>query len=165
MDVEVGYAPELDDNLDVRIFGGARGMYADNSFSATEDKAGAFDNSAAIDSKFFGIGPRLGLDLAKRFSDTPFGVSGSVAGAVIFGTAKQTTTIDTGGGPATTESEVSETVVNLETSIGLDYHIANNATVTIGYRGEHFSDVSNFPGGDAEGIWSHGPFLKAKISF
>ncbi|WP_328766575.1 Lpg1974 family pore-forming outer membrane protein [Devosia aurantiaca] len=162
----MGYTPELDDNLDIRLFAGARGLHAANDIFVTEDKLGGeFDESTLIESNYFGIGPRVGMDIANRFADSPFGISGSFAGAVIFGNSSQTITTDTSGGPTSTEIDDNRTVVNLEASIGLDYHFTEQASFTIGYRGEHFGNVSNVPGGEPESFTSHGPFVKAALSF
>jgi hypothetical protein len=109
LDLEVGYSPVLSDNFSVRLFAGIRGLhFEENSeygwnsaigFSAYAYSGNAYSGFSGIISEnwegsmkteFFGIGPRIGAQTSKRFEGTNFGLSASVAGAMLFGTQKTT---------------------------------------------------------------------------
>ena len=168
LDIEAGYAPVVDDGFDLRVFAGLRGLHYTNSLNETEDKVGGgFPSEADFDHEFIGVGPRIGMEFATRLGDSQFGLSGSFGGAVIFGSEDQTVTL-TGplGSPATTVTSEDKVVVNLDASLGLDYHLTEQATVTVGYRAEHLSGVNDFSGYASEtGQLVHGPFLKLKAAF
>jgi len=55
-------------------------------------------------------------------------------------------------------------LIDLEASLGLDYHLGDDITFTAGYRGEVLSGIGNFDStGDAQLV--HGPFARVKAAF
>jgi len=113
-DFEVGYTPVLGDNLNVRFFAGLRALSFKSSFEGQAGGSGFYESSYSQDgpgtgyyssytssyyeyyfdgkvkADFTGIGPRIGAQASTRFEGTNFGVSGSVAGSVLFGKQKVT---------------------------------------------------------------------------
>jgi hypothetical protein len=186
-DFEVGFRPMLGNDMKVRLFGGVRALH----FTESLDKAGAesffnpggsgFESFTSTGtSEFFGAGPRIGLSVTKRFEGSNFGLSGSVAGAAIIGrqtssfqgTAFFTSGGTTSGGTFGSAASETKTVIDLEGSLGLDYYLDDNTTLTAGYHAEDFtnilSDNSNFllaSGGSVTNKLVHGPFLKLTGGF
>ncbi|MDB5541563.1 MAG: hypothetical protein JWQ89_3290 [Devosia sp.] len=213
MDFEVGYAPVLTDTTSVRLFAGIRGLHfagerdthADISgFSSSFYDSGlgsgsGFNNTyfnvtsdSRMKTEFFGAGPRLGVSAAHRFEGTNFGVSGTVAGSVLFG--QQTTTwsaastisgtttyFDSSGGSGSgsigdtnssfTDSlsfsssySTSKMVVDLEAKAGFDYYLDDSSALTIGYRAEKLLNVGPYDDNDEERL-VHGPFVSLTGGF
>ena len=175
MDFEVGYRPALPDSMNVRLFAGVRGLHYKDSISASAVASGGSGGSGGPDKigygvdyseEFFGVGPRLGVEVSAPIGDSMFGVSGMVAGAALFGTARQDVSVWSGGGlpislPGAEESRV---VYNLEAALGLDMHLDPATTVTLGYRTEGLFGIGSTSGGpsvgDSDTRWTHGPTLK-----
>ncbi len=177
LDFEAGYRPALTENFDLRLFGGIRGLhYKDNigvfgaiSGSGGPDKVGISGDSTT---EFFGAGPRLGVEASTRLGDTMFGVSGLLAGGAAFGVARTTgsaTVSYVSGGSGGTVAvpfeafEETETVYNLEAALGLDVHLDDAATVTLGYRAEGLFGTGNTSASGGSGSsarWTHGPTIK-----
>lgn len=155
-DVELGYlqpAP-ADRLLALRLFGGLRALYARDSADSS-DKAGGHWQS-----QYNGAGPRLGADFERRIPDSHWGVSGMVAGAAIFGTRDA---VDKHGDQTVSR----ETVLNLGGALGADYHVSDEATVTVGMRAEQWWNLR--PGDRTNNIaiardaLSWGPFVKFEV--
>lgn len=182
MDFEAGYRPMLTDKLDLRFFAGLRGLHYKDSmdkmgaeFSGGGDKVGY---GMDFSQEFFGVGPRLGVEASTRLGDSMFGVSGMLAGAALFGTARtegEITAFQFGSGgsggavilPVPGEEE-QITVFNLEAALGLDMHVDEKTTVTIGYRAEGLFGIENSISGGSGGSdsrWSHGPTIKLTGNF
>jgi hypothetical protein len=110
MDFEVGFTPKLESGMNVRLFGGLRGLHfvgnrmesahfgvsgfvsgfaGSGSFSSFN---GSFDLTNSLKSEFLGIGPRIGFSGSKRFDGSKLGLSGSLAAAAIFGHQTDTRT-------------------------------------------------------------------------
>jgi hypothetical protein len=177
LDFEAGYRPELTDSFDVRLFAGLRGLHYKDSMDKTgvqgsagsggPDKIG-YESNYSED--FFGVGPRIGIEASAPLGDSMFGVSGMLAGAAIFGVSRyesEVTVMGSGGAfPVDISSEEeSKTVINLEAALGLDMHVNESTTVTVGYRAEGimglgYSGSSGGSGSGADSRWSHGPTLK-----
>lgn len=113
LDFEVGYTPVLNDNFNVRLFAGFRGVSFSSKFdgdirsrleyhdhyetwASSSWSSGLYSGSATtefegtVQTKFTGVGPRAGAQFATRFEGTNFGLSGSVATSVLFGKKKET---------------------------------------------------------------------------
>jgi hypothetical protein len=183
MDFEVGYTPVLTENQSVRLFAGIRGLYfAERSEFSSGFSFSAFGSGGSgsgssfqanvigtelMSSTFIGVGPRGGISAAHRFDSTRFGVSGTVAGALLFG--RQTTTftedVTFSGGSGSGSSFSSsftvitpKVVVDVEAKGGLDYYLNDNTVLTIGYRAEVLRNVS-FESEPGQFKLVHGPFL------
>lgn len=180
MDFEVGYRPMLTENMEVRLFAGLRGLHYRDSM----DKMGYISSSgggggdkvgygADVSSEFFGVGPRVGIEASTRLGDSMFGVSGMLAGAALFGTARTDgeATLMSGGDSITVPypgQEEQITVYNLEAALGLDVHVDPQTKVTVGYRAEGLFGVDNlFSSGGSGGSdrWTHGPTIKLTGNF
>jgi hypothetical protein len=168
LDLEAGYTPKLT-NVGVRFFAGLRGLHYTNSLTRTFSGSNFFF-LVNPSSDFYGIGPRIGLEVEKQFDGSAFGISAEAAGAVIVGSANTTTTEDKLGTVSSMSSSVAKTVIDLEASAGVDYHFNDLSKVTLGYRAEALSDVNSevlFGGQGSSGSDStqlvSGPFLKLKI--
>lgn len=172
LDLEAGYTPELDGNLNVRLFGGVRGMHYSDRQSI--DKLGD-DDGISIDYKdeFIGVGPRIGVEGSARLGDSMFGISGSVSAAAIYGVSNETFDVEVMGDvpppppdlfPTT---DTSKWVYNLEASLGLDAYLSDDAILTVGYRASTTSPVGEnaflFEDEPETSRFSHGPTLKLTI--
>ena len=178
LDFEAGYRPMLTDTMDVRLFAGLRGLHYKDSV----DKMGAAYISGGGDKigygieanqEFFGVGPRIGIEASAPLGDSMFGVSGMLAGAALFGTNRTNGEASffsgaSGGTVPIPGQEEQVTVYSLEAALGLDMHVNESATVTLGYRAEGlfgieniFSNLSGGSGGSgSDSRWTHGPTLK-----
>jgi hypothetical protein len=188
-DFEVGYRPTLSDNFDVRLFGGLRGLHYKDSVDKTgtetfyvasggsggTDKVGIAGGEEDYAQEFLGVGPRIGVEGSTRFGDSMFGVSGLLAGSAIFGVARTEGSVsyfiaNSGGSGGSFSydlpgNEESTVVYDLEAALGLDVHLDEATTLTLGYRAEGLFGLNNSvsggsgtSGGDAR--WTHGPTLK-----
>jgi len=217
-DLEVGYTPVLSDTFNVRLFAGLRALSYKNSFEgsggtfnayysgysfssyngSSHTGSGWYSNSGGsffsglAEVKFAGIGPRVGVQAATRFEGTNFGLSGSVASSVLFGTKKVTTTgyyngfsaysyssydSETGqnadgnyssySSSGTRSTETNATVVDLQASAGLDYYLNDNTVLTVGYQAEKLFEVAGDDTGPGTKIdtLTHGAFLKLGGTF
>lgn len=174
LDFEVGYTPVLDENFQVRLFAGIRGLHYKDTlgFTATEDKVGSPHYNVDLQSEFIGAGPRIGASASTRFGDSNFGMSGMVSGAVIHGLERrsgQASVTTFSGGSIYSGSFTEEewkTVLDVAASLGLDYHVAEQTKLTLGYRAEQLFNVGGgFPGGDSSDRLVHGPFMKFESEF
>jgi hypothetical protein len=174
-DLELGYNVRPGDNFDLRVFGGLRVLNSRDSQDKFGDltigSAGGFIEQNTR-SEFLGAGPRVGVDFSSRLGEGPVGFSGMLATAVIFG--ELDTEVDTSitSGGATSGSSFSfhenETIFNLEAAFGTDFHLTDNAVLTIGYRGEYWNEFrfsDDKVGGGADSMLSHGPFLRFTTEF
>ena len=176
-DLELGYNVRPGDDFDLRVFGGLRILNSHDS----QDKFGEFDVGSSggafqfgADSEFIGAGPRVGLDFSSRLGEGNFGFSGMIATALLYGDLKQKTEY-VGTGLGSSIPDYSETfhddeiIFNLEAAFGADFHIGDNALLTVGYRGEYWNDVrfSDKIGGSGEtpDTLSHGPFVRFIAKF
>ena len=184
----------------MRLFAGLRGLYAEDlaekmGYFEYREQDGLFfvELDKEVESEFWGIGPRVGTDFRTRLGDSPFGISGSVAGAAIFGSrdVKTTTSLAIGGdlgdigdlcdsfcggkGESCEEIDVerdshSDVVYNLEGNVGLDFHAGEQATFTIGYRAQQWWDIREDQSSDDklgvdDDLLVHGPYAKVTADF
>lgn len=144
-------------------FGGVRGLVATSASDASTDKIGR-DNSSGgagnytgsvglqIESNFVGLGPRLGLGFESKPFAGRFGVSGEVAGGVVFGERKDNASVDKVGTsdvngpvgpidvPLASRTE-KQTVQTLDAKASIDYHFSENTTLSLGYQARQFWNV------------------------
>lgn len=205
LDFEVGYTPTLQEDLSIRLFAGIRALHY-SSTGATSFGAGfasGFSYSAgfgsgsaghvsgfgvaaqlAFDTEFFGVGPRVGVSAAHRFAGTSWGLSGTVAGAALFGrqTYSVTNSFSSGfyssyynsggtGGPVVSGSSFSgsassytsagstdKLVFDLQVKGGVDFYLDDKTALTFGYQAEQLFGVGM--GEDSEtNKLVHGPFI------
>ncbi len=188
LDLEVGYTPVLSDNFSVRLFAGIRGLHFEetgeyssgfeatiSSYSYSGARYSGFSayfsgmGDGTSTTEFFGIGPRIGAQVTKRFEGTNFGLSASVAGAALFGTQKTTwdsnfnyygetsayygsagSSVSVGSGSGYSGSsysssiEVDKTVFDVQGQIGLDYYLDDANKLTVGVQGEKLFNVGPY---------------------
>ena len=184
-DLELGLNIDPGSAFDLRLFAGLRALNSKDSLDkfGIEASGGYVASGVTSDHReFLGIGPRAGFDFSTRMGDGMLGLSGMAAGSVIFGRLDQeenvlVAVIDgaSGGAITFTDSDTgSETLYNLEAALGLDLHVTERSTLTIGYRGEYWDNIR---GEDKTGaddpddfnydgdLLSHGPFAKFKVNF
>lgn len=189
MDFEVGYTPEVDSGVNVRLFGGLRGIHYQDSqdkigdISASVSGGGSISGGSGsitygIDTEFFGVGPRVGIGLSSRIGDSMFGISGELAGAAMYGISRSTATVvvtDFSSGPGDTNQTQSAEewgmVYDIEASLGLDLYISDATTLTLGVRAQQVNTMQIGSGGgmfslseDASRL-SYGPTLKLVSQF
>jgi opacity protein-like surface antigen len=177
-DLELGYNVRPGDDFDLRVFGGLRVLNSRD----TQDKFGDITLGSSggfieqdVRSEFLGAGPRAGVDFSSRLGDGPVGFSGMLAAALIFGDLKQKVDVSFTSGGSSSGSSYSfhenETIFNLEAAFGTDFHLTDNAVLTIGYRGEYWNDIrfsdnsDKIGGGGTPDMLSHGPFLRFTTQF
>jgi hypothetical protein len=189
LDFEVGYTPVLTETQSVRLFAGVRGLHfgADSefrsgfslSFSGAGGAYGSygFTETNTTKTEFFGAGPRIGASAAHRFEGSNFGLSGTIAGALLIG--RQTTTFTdastyssfstyegsySGSDSTTSSFSTNKMVVDLEAKGGLDYYLDDRTALTIGYKAELLTNIGPY---DDHGVKKvvHGPFLSLTGSF
>lgn len=182
LDFEVGYRPTLDDNFDVRLFAGVRGLhYTDSQRTVGSEKLGPgnyVDYDFGVTSEFVGAGPRIGAEASTRLGDSAFGISGMVSGALLYGLERSTAdgefTVVSGGNVIqdvniTDSMEEWKSVIDVAASLGLDYHVSDETTVTLGYRAQQLMNIGPASGGMSSGgegnRLAHGPFLKLVSQF
>jgi len=167
MDFEAGYSPEVDGPVNVRLFGGVRGLH----YNDTYDKVGTVDGTeysggVVVDGSgtsggysflqsgsFYGVGPRIGAEASTRLGDSMFGLTGSVAGSFILGRAQNNVNFEydfssgASGSPVPTGDISSEEwgwVTDFEASLGVDFYVTDTNKLTIGGRVEKVTTLSDF---------------------
>jgi hypothetical protein len=186
-DFEVGYSPQLDPGYKVRLSGGVRALHLvdGNAASGIVDKTGNSGSgygygyaSAQTTADFLGAGPRVAISGSKRVDGSAFGISGAVGVAAEYGRETQdktgsggSYTSSGGSGSASTNQTFPTTkkgtasykwIFDLDASIGADYYLNDNTTLTVGYHAEQLTNVdgSNFNANGMKSKLVSGPFLK-----
>ena len=208
LDFEVGYTPTLADDMSVRLFAGIRGLhfsskgvsqvglnfasgssasagYGSGSFSSFESAGVLFQG--AFETEFFGVGPRVGVSAAHRFAGTNWGLSGTVAGAALFGrqthsfqqsfssgfsagfsgsssgpgSAPASGSFSSGGSSAgpSSSSTTDKMVFDLQVKGGVDFYLDDKTALTFGYQAEQLFGVGSGDGGLDDNKLVHGPFI------
>ena len=83
-DVEVGYALELGDKFDLRLFSGLRFVDTDQDLAVEYDGVDFTDSKVLVEQDFAGFGPRLGAD-ARWLLGSGFSVFGRASGSLLMG--------------------------------------------------------------------------------
>jgi hypothetical protein len=183
-DFTVGYRPQLDSNLDIRLFGGARALhYTDSTdklgFENFDSNGSGTDGSITFDAtsvyEFLGAGPRVGVEGSTRLGDSMFGVSAMASAAAIYGlersSSEGTVFVDFGSGSSggiipIPDSEEWKWVYNIEGSLGLDMYVAEDAKLTLGVHAEQVFNVGNGDDEDDKNSrLNYGPTLKFEAKF
>ena len=146
LDFEMGTTVPMG-TADMRWFYGARALASKSTISAGYefDKAGSGSEVFAegeAESVFVGVGPRVGIGFATQPAPgSQFGFSGELGAAVLFGSRKDTETVNavsgfSPGSGGSSFSSVSErkNVASLDAQIGVDYYLSDNATISAGYQ-------------------------------
>lgn len=184
--------------MDAQAFVGARilrtdtqldktGAVASGYFSGGEPYyANYYGGYSSYDASFTGVGPRAGVSFSSRLgspvsSAGAFGISGSLAGSLVFG--RLTETVESGefsgyysagyqyeySGYGSSYTETSnQTAVTLEAQIGLDYYLNDNAKLTLGYQAQQFWNVdatADTSEEDTNPRLVHGAFIGFTTSF
>ncbi|MEY4697441.1 MAG: hypothetical protein RIT14_1869 [Pseudomonadota bacterium] len=157
MDVEVGMTRAVGAG-DLRLFGGLRGLASRSSSDLDADKTGTGGNvgdflNADFDvaSSFVGVGPRAGVGFSTGPKMSGFGLSAEVGAAAIFGQRNDEVNIfiDTNsGGPSggvlSQSVTESQTVMNVDSKVSVDYYFSESAKVSLGYQARQFWNVDAF---------------------
>jgi len=175
-DLELGFRPEVG-VINLRLFGGVRAMHFNDSLDKLGYSSGGPGGSGAefnYSNEFFGAGPRIGIEGSLPLGDSMFGISGMAAASAIYGVQRGNADYTLFSGGLVSPSfplppqESWGTVLNLEAALGLDVHMNDSTTVTVGLRGETVSGLSNYSGGSggpSDSRFSYGPTVKLTSSF
>jgi len=172
-----------------RAFAGLRGLYENETFTtslSTEgtDKVG-YDPAtfATTDtnifangkSRFFGAGPRVGIDFN---TVSTWGLVGSVSGALIGGirdgTYDTATNVSVDGGPpsaftTSVSSNRADWVGNLEAMFGVAWQFSPQGQLVIGYKVDQWYNIRdnfNFAGfSNKQDILTQTPFLRVTLRY
>ncbi len=151
LDIEAGYTPALSDDFEVRLVAGVRAMRLTDRLMV-DDKNG----TDFYDNEFLGAGPRVAIEASTRFGGTPFGASASAGGSVLFGRMERR--ID-----GEVEDTIDKTIGMLDAKATLDYHVTEQAKLSLGYRAEKLYGAHDFVVDDAAiagDQLTHGPVLE-----
>lgn len=165
LDFDAGYTPKLDDKFDIRIFGGLRGLHYTDSVDKLGDVFGPGESIQAHEtSDFLGLGPRAGVQGSTKFGQSPFGISGMLSAAAIYGLENRDASllfsgIGGSGGPPPASAQEWKTVYDIEAALGLDYYVNPNTKFTLGYRVETITNIGMSSAGSFQQT-DDGVFLK-----
>ncbi|MEA2782659.1 MAG: hypothetical protein QOK29_4203 [Rhodospirillaceae bacterium] len=179
-DFDAGYTVRLGEATKVRLSGGIE--YANfTNRQTTAYSYGPFDGTQNVTSRFWGIGPKLGLDASYRLGRSDFSVVGGVSGSVLFGQLHNTGSQayysygSPNGKSVFDDGSKSHTAYGLSADLGLAYQLpyANfNSSITAGYRVAQWWNIGQFqPVNSPTGAWQdvdllvHGPFLNWTMAF
>ncbi|WP_176479200.1 Lpg1974 family pore-forming outer membrane protein [Mesorhizobium sp. WSM3860] len=159
---------------DIRFFGGLRLVHSDetvfdvsNTFTPTNpaDKGISADKMGT--SEYWGIGPRAGAEAYYPVGEN-WGLTGAVSGAVMWGRRIDRVGINfSQTNPDAHASETlfsqgsSETVSNLDASLGLSWTPMANTTFTAGYKIEAWHNL--LVNADHDNQVFQGPFLRLEV--
>jgi hypothetical protein len=187
IDFDLGKHLRANTGTDIRLFAGVRALRASERIGFNwefndPDEIDAGDKIASSGDKvgtstFYGIGPRVGVDVTHPLGAT-WGLMGSVSGAAIYGRRKEdislsgTTTAlaDPLPGPdvVTPFSESSHStswgvVGNLNVKAGVQWMPWQNTVLTAGYQFDYWYKLRSFASDNDETF--HGPFLKLDVKY
>lgn len=185
LDAELGHTQHSQTGSEVRFFGGLRALHFGASSEATLNDGGTgaatppsvpTTTTIVVDSDFFGIGPRLGIEGSHGLFGSAIGLTGSFSAALLLGVTNTDTGVSSvvtaGGAPNPdlptgfnpgTDDRSFEAAVVVEGDIGLEFDISNTNSLTLGYQAQYFHNVgSDNPvfDSDAEHHISHGLFFR-----
>ena len=176
-DLELGFRPSID-SANVRLFGGLRGMHFNDSSDKLGYTSGGLGSGLGLETnytnEFIGAGPRVGVEGSVALGDSNFGLSGLLAASAIYGVQRATAeaTIFSGGlsspYPIPGLDEEWGTIFDIEAALGVDVHLNDQTTVTVGVRAENISgvnSVSGGSGGSSESRFTYGPTVKLVSTF
>ena len=174
LDLEVGYRPELNLPVGVRLSAGVRGLAASGDAtwsSPDQDKLGKFSDET------WAVGPRIAIDASLPINEERgLALVGSVGGAALFGERSSDYDFRDSDVFESVSSSKSVTIWNVDAMVGLNKTIAaNGANFTIGYKAQSFSNLAANRynvGDDGAGdfvedgdrdVLVHGPFAKFTV--
>lgn len=189
LDAELGHTVNTQPETELRLFGGLRALHFSDETEVTFNDAGTGVPSTTatrslteveMDSQFFGVGPRAGLEISHMLGQSAFGLSGGFSVAVLAGLMD----VDTSASSVIISSQASnpvpadfspgsggssfEVVLNVEGDIGLDIAMSESSSVTLGYKAEYFQNVrydSELFDSDSADYVTHGPFARWTSAF
>ncbi len=189
LDVELGRTVNTQASTELRLFGGLRALHFSDNTEVTLNDAGTGVPSTTatrnltdieIDNRFFGVGPRAGLEISHALGQSAFGLSGGFAVAVLAGSMDVDTSassmiistlasipVPNDFNPGSGRSSFG-VVLNVEGDIGLDIAVSDSSSVTLGYQAEYFQNVrhrTDIFASDSADYLSHGPFARWTSSF
>jgi len=164
VDLEAGYNMEMG-SVGIRPFLGLR--YANSRHLHTATTPGGAGH-AFVDN--WGLGPRLGVDVAARVSEQFF-VFGGGSASVLFGRLYEYGAFSTGA--AAPNQAVNRTTWNMDAKLGVAYEPMPLVSIAAGYRVEYANgvDLSSWttaaggPGTGRGNRFSHGPFVRLAYNF
>jgi len=170
-------------------FGGLRGLVTTSASTSSTDKIGNDTSIGGLgqytaqiavnnESNFVGLGPRLGVGFASKPIAGGFGFSGEMAGGLVYGQRTDSASVDkagtseftSGSGSATVaQSESNSQIIKtLDVKASLDYHVSENATLSLGYQARQFWNVDSFSdpdGGTVNNRLVDGAFIAFTTKF
>jgi hypothetical protein len=177
-DADIGYQTDGLGTLEVRLFGGVRGLHAsvnadwdyegEAAFVGDDEKLGRFGD------EIYAVGPRVGVDLALPLNHSNMSLVGSASGSVLYGNIQSQYHFDDGGNRVeTTHWTEIESMWTIEGMAGIAFEIGQTADLTLGYRAMQFngvvpdrSDVGSngeFSDGGQSDLLVHGPFARLTV--
>jgi Legionella pneumophila major outer membrane protein precursor len=157
-DFDAGYAIKLGDRTDVKLSAGVqygnfhvkRGVgfatgyyYAGGGRVPGAPQIGI--SAVSLDSKFWGVGPKLGIDGKYRLGRSGFSVIGGVSGSVLFG--RLTNSTSTYYSYSSSESK-GHTAYGLNADLGLAYqlpYVAVDSSITLGFKVDQWWSIAQQP--------------------
>jgi hypothetical protein len=163
VDLEAGYNIAAG-KVGIRPFIGAR--YANwrhnHGFTITGGGGGS-PGSANVDT--WGIGPRLGADVALRVAESVSLFAGT-SGSVLFGNLSEYGSF--GGGFPPPNQKITRTMINFDGKVGIAYEPVPLVSIALGYRVDYWAGVdlgtwtglAGGPGSSRGHRVIHGPFVR-----
>lgn len=168
VDLDMGQYLSMGAHLQTRLFAGLRYTHLKNdvtdrySVFDTKSPANTTNQSVDFDSKFDGLGPRVGIDTSYHLGDC-FGVVAHFASALLVGRVKNDTTsiktevlkgVTTTFTDSFTTGNQTRVVPAIDGKLGVNYtwgfnHDTSNMTIEAGYQATQYIDAITRVAGDA----------------
>ncbi len=179
LDAEVGYTYPLSAPSELRVFAGARAigskntaMFETQGFNPITEES--FDKIGTYTDQAWAIGPRVGAELTYPVGHAGgFSIVAGASTAILFGRQDSGFTSKGSSSPLGDGRE-SITVWNNEFMAGIAMPVAEGASLTMGYRGQHWRglaidrvdvvDSGSFDRGGSADLIAHGPFMRLTLA-
>ena len=154
VDGTIGYTIDDGSGFAMRPFFGVRYV---NFTHKTKDQVAPI---WASDIDYWGIGPRVGIDLAYRFAGTAWYLGGTISGAATWGKISSDGTWPSG--------KSTRWAYNLDGQAGIGYEFSPGFSIMAGYQLDYWKNVNytNEVNSSGKGDrFAHGPFLRLAYNF
>ncbi|MEA2778526.1 MAG: hypothetical protein QOK29_70 [Rhodospirillaceae bacterium] len=182
-DFDAGYTIQLGQGRDIRLTGGVQygNFRVDRNLNMFAYNYIPFPGAGGVDigmnSRFWGIGPKLGVDGHYQLGRSDFSVVGGVSGSVLFGRLTNSNSYYSygngpSGGGGNSDSK-GHTAYGLNANLGLAYQMpyANfDSSITVGMQVDQWWNIAEqqeFTGNGTQNVnlTTWGPFLKWETHF
>lgn len=183
IDFQAGYDVGLGEGISGTVLGGLRyAQISQNTHVGILDLGGFLEYSDHRDSKYWGLGPTVGLKASMPFEDSGFGVSGSLVGGLLIGQLKSDTDgADSSGRPVNPRNISSTSLAEtINSEVALTYMMPSgpfqDVSFAAGYQVAYYAgvrDTRNGSSGNGAAVYGsvhddlldHGPFLRISYGF